>query len=416
VIRLAVIAALSFVPWVAEAKRACPAAQAASSKPAVLIQASDEKPERGPRPGAVNRRWRSDPDWDMSDLVELPDLSVLENLRNLGDLDDLQLDLQLDLPRLIARASHGHDDDEDEDDKDDDDDRAVKDDRGARVYRMREESRPGIPRVFRREHEDDDHEGARPQARGRGSATLAVKGPITFQVRAQSGDVEVVTTDKPQVSISVSEVPPEEVALYLNGDRVEPSFRGRRQLRRGKLHVELPRGSRLDLSSMSGDVSVQRVGEVRIRTMSGDVRLASVDKTDVQTISGDTHIEDARGPVRLHTVSGKGTVIATGATPQLEFQSASGSLEWSGVCGRDCHLSAETVSGDLQLAVDARSSFELSYTSHSGELRDEVNLAVKRAPKRKHGMSGGWMEATFGKGEGVIEADAFSGALVMKKR
>src|SRR2546430_8690061 len=60
--------------------------------------------------------------------------------------------------------------------------------------------------------------------------------------RAQSGDVEVVSTDKPQVLISVSEAPAEEVALYAFGDRVEPSFRGRRTLRRGKLRVELPKG------------------------------------------------------------------------------------------------------------------------------------------------------------------------------
>jgi hypothetical protein len=49
-------------------------------------------------------------------------------------------------------------------------------------------------------------------------------------------------------------------------------------------------------------------------------------------------------------------------------------------------------------------------------LRDELNLMVKRAPKRKHGMTSGWLEATFGKGEGVIEADAFSGTLVVKRK
>ena len=100
------------------------------------------------------------------------------------------------------------------------------------------------------------------------------------------------------------------------------------------------------------------------------------------------------------------------------FQSINpaGSLEWSGTCGRDCHLSAETVSGELRMALDPKSSFELSYTSHSGELRDELNLSVKRAPTRKHGMASGWMEATFGKGEGVIEADAFSGNLIVKKK
>jgi hypothetical protein len=267
---------------------------------------------------------------------------------------------------------------------------------------------------------EDDHESderdATAQARGRGSAILPVKGPVTFQVRAQAGDIEVVATDKRQVSVTLTEAAAEDIALFAFGDRVEPSFRGRRTLRRGKLRVELPRGSRLDLSSMSGDVTVERIGDVRIRTMSGDVKLLGVAKTDVQTISGDTRIEDASGPVRLHTVSGHGTVTTSGAAPQVEFHSASGGLDWSGACGRDCHLSAETVSGDVRLTLDPKSSFELSYTSHSGELRDELNLMVKRAPKRKHGMTSGWLEATFGKGEGVIEADAFSGTLVVKRK
>ena len=72
--------------------------------------------------------------------------------------------------------------------------------------------------------------------------------------------------------------------------------------------------------------------------------------------------------------------------------------------------------GDLRFHLDPKSSFELSYTSHSGELRDELNLAVKHAPRRKHGMASGWLEATFGKGEGVIEADAFSGNLLVRKK
>ena len=86
------------------------------------------------------------------------------------------------------------------------------------------------------------------------------------------------------------------------------------------------------------------------------------------------------------------------------------------MCAKDCRLSAETVSGEVRLSVDPKSSFELSYRSHSGELRDEINLAVKRAPRRKHGMSSGWLEASYGKGEGVIEADAFSGSLVVKRK
>ena len=351
--------------------------------------------------------WRHDFDFELPDIV-IPELELP--------------DFEIDLPALLARASSRNQDAEDDEEDQDargDDDMELRDDQGSRVkiYKLNPQRPVRPPRMHLGEddHESDERE-ATAQARGRGSAILPVKGPVTFQVRAQAGDIEVVATDKRQVSVTLSEATAEDIALFAFGDRVEPSFRGRRTLRRGKLRVELPRGSRLDLASMSGDVTAERIGDVRIRTMSGDVKLSGVAKTDVQTISGDTRIEDASGPVRLHTVSGHGTVTTSGAAPQVEFHSASGGLDWSGACGKDCHLCAETVSGDVRLTLDPKSSFELSYTSHSGELRDELNLMVKRAPKRKHGMTSGWLEATFGKGEGVIEADAFSGTLVVKRK
>jgi DUF4097 and DUF4098 domain-containing protein YvlB len=373
-------------------------------------------------PGAVlakrapaGDRWPAAPErWDGNLDLELPELPLLPGL---PDLDPSGI--EIDLPRMLAESSprpHGHD--EDEDDEDNDDDVDVDRDSKAKIYKINPQRLMRLPRVHIGDYDDEEFEDrkASAQAKGRGAATLEVKGPVTFQVRAQAGEVEVVATDKRQVSVTLSGAPSEEIALSAFGDRVEPSFRGRRTLRHGKLRVELPRGSRLDLASMSGDVSAQRIADVRVRTMSGDVKLSGVSRVDVQTISGDTRIEDAAGPVRLHTVSGNVTVATSGAAPQVEFQSASGNLDWSGACGKDCHLSAETVSGDLRLTLDPKSSFELSYTSHSGELRDELDLSVKRAPRRKHGMASGWLEASYGKGEGVIEADAFSGSLVVKKK
>jgi len=358
------------------------------------------------------------PDFALPPIPPIPPLPPIPVIPPLPDLD--LSGIEIELPHLLVRASSRHPEDEDQDEEvDDDGDVEVSDDHGVKVkiYKLNEKRVFRAPRVHLGEDDRDfDEREATAQAKGRGSATLAVKGPVTFQVRAQAGEVEVVATDKHQVSVTLSDAPVEDIALFAFGDRVEPSFRGRRTLRRGKLRVELPRGSRLDLASMSGDVTAQRIGDVRVRTMSGDVKLSGVAKVDVQTISGDARIEDASGPVRLHTVSGHAAISTSGLSPQVEFHSASGSLDWAGACAKDCHLSAETVSGDLRLNLDPRSSFELSYTSHSGELRDELNLAVKRAPKRKHGIASGWLEATFGKGEGVIEADAFSGSLVVKRR
>ena len=361
------------------------------------------------------------------------------------DMDKMSRDMN-EMSFLVAHAKHkekSKDEDEDRDEDDCDEDCGPEapmaippvppvppvppappnssyereDRNGVHVYRL-QPSKPGVRiRVERHEDNDDEDEsGASNKAQGKGSATLAVKGPVTFRVSAQGGSVEVITTDKPQVSVHLDGHSDTEVSLYSYGDRVEPRFRNRHSLRSGKLKVELPKGSRLEVESMSGDVTAQRLGEAKIRTLSGDVKLTQVGKLDVQSISGDVVVDDASGPVRLHTVSGKATLSMRNQAPQVEFQSASGSLDFKGACGKDCHMSAATVSGDLKLALARESSFELSYSSHSGELRDGLDLSVKKSAHSRHGGSRGSLEGTYGKGEGVIEADAFSGNLTLSKQ
>ena len=258
------------------------------------------------------------------------------------------------------------------------------------------------------------------EASGESTARLAVAGPITFQLRSSAGDLIVVAGQKNEVRMTLTDAPRGEVSLLLFGDRVEPGFGGKSALRRGKLRVEVPPGSKVDFQSMSGDVEVQgTAGDVRIRTMSGDVKVKGCGAADVQSISGDVLVEGAGGPVRLQTVSGNGVVSTDGAAPQLSFSSASGNLDWSGSCGKGCRLSTETVSGDVKLKLGKSSSFGLSFVSHTGEVdrgNFEPEIEEKRGLKKRHGMNRGIYEATFGRGEGVIESDAFSGGLRLEKR
>jgi hypothetical protein len=361
---------------------------------------------------------------------------------------DFDIDIPpIEIPRIeipdfseaitVNVSHHGDDNDDDEDMDDDEDygrrppppppapekgDKADKQDKpeqrdGMRIYRMTP-PRAEVPSFnfhSRRNHDDqdDDTSGATGRANGQGSATLAVKGPITFRIAAQNGDVDVVATDKKQVTVRVDGS--QDVSLYAFGDRIEPRFKNRHTFRSGKIHVEVPQGSRLDVASMSGDVTARGLAEAKLRTLSGDVHLSQMGKLDVQSISGDVQIDDASGPVRLHTVSGKATLsMPRGANPQVDFTSASGSLDFKGACGRDCHFSAETVSGDLKLALASQSSFQLNYSSHSGELRDGLDLSVNQRGSRRHARN--TLQGTYGKGEGVIDADAFSGNLVLVKQ
>jgi DUF4097 and DUF4098 domain-containing protein YvlB len=271
---------------------------------------------------------------------------------------------------------------------------------------------------FDDDEEDDDADLPSTRAKAKnGVATLPAKGPVTVRVRAQSGEVEVVGSDRPQVTAMLSDVPArDEVQLAQSGDRIDVQVGSRKALRRGKLRVEAPKGSSVIFESTSADLDVKGIGgDVRVQTMSGDIKVSGARKANVETISGDVSV-DANGPIRLHTVSGNAVASTTDPGVRLEFESASGNLDWSGTCARGCRVSTETVSGQIAMAVDPRSSFELSYSSHSGDFKDDLNLNVKRSPKKKHGGMGGWVEAVYGKGEGVIECDAFSGDLQIRKK
>jgi len=374
---------------------AAPALRADEDDDEEVAEASP-KPEPRPRPKPrVQREWRGfdfdapdfhfDFDFDASDFGRLG--------RDLGRLGE-RLGRDLGPLALLDR---------------DDDDEGGRDLVREKLRRFREERRR------QREHRSDDRPGA--EASGESTARLAVSGNVSFQLRTQAAQVDVVAGKAGQVQVTLTHAPPTEVALRLFGDRVEAEFGGRRVLRRGHLKVELPPGARVDLQSMSGDFTVKGVGgDVRVRTLSGDVKVEGCAQADVQSISGDVSVEGASGPVRLQTVSGGAKVSEKGGAPQLSFASASGSLDWAGTCGKGCRLVTETVSGDVSLVLTESSSFALSFVSHSGQL-DHAGLPIdiKRAPKKKHGGSG-WVEATFGRGEGVIESDAFSGDLKLRRK
>lgn len=250
---------------------------------------------------------------------------------------------------------------------------------------------------------------ARPEvAAGKGSAA-APSGPVLLRVRSGEAAVEVAASADGHLRATVLDPPGVAVALRASGgDRLDLEFDGRNVLRRGRLRLEVPPQSRLDVESQSGPVSLAGVGgDVRLRTASGAVRLAGAAAVDVETIDGEVVIEEARGPARVHTVTGRVRLGLAGSAPQADVETASGDVEVSARCGRGCRLDADSVSGALTFALDPQSSFELRFVSHQGTLKDLGLKALAGAPERRGDDS--WVSATLGAAEGSIECETFSG-------
>src|SRR5258708_33073178 len=167
-------------------------------------------------------------------LPDLPDIDLSEM-----ELPEIDVQVLADVPQIVA--SEEGDEDQDSDEETDEHEHPR-----VHVYTMRPEQRIRIPRIHEGWGHGEWNEGnwwsdATAQAKGRGGATLPVKGPVTFQLHAQAGDIDVVSTDKQQVMVTVSDAPPEDVPLYAFGARVEPSFRGRRSPPPGKRRPQAAR-------------------------------------------------------------------------------------------------------------------------------------------------------------------------------
>ena len=255
-------------------------------------------------------------------------------------------------------------------------------------------------------------------ASGIGSVGTNASGPITFFLRVASATVEVVASEGALVRVTLQDQPRAGLSLVsTGGDRLEAEFDGRRRLRSGKLRIEVPRGSRLDVASLDGRITVRGVGgEVRVRASSGDIDLFGASLVDAEAIDGEIDVHDATGPVAVRTVSGAVSVSTVSSAARLELETASGSVDWRGACGKGCRVDAETVSGRLHFRLERSSSFAISTISQTGGLRDELGLAAE--PTARGGGAGapakpGWKRAHYGTAEGEIECETFSGDVIV---
>jgi hypothetical protein len=262
------------------------------------------------------------------------------------------------------------------------------------------------------------------QAEGKPTTVqLNVKGPITLRTDLMTTDLEIAKGAAGLVKASLIDADAGTgVRLSDHGDRVDlivertdcgPRGKGCVHGGGGRLLVQIPAGSRVEASVLSGDVSVLDVGgDVHLRATSGDVKVKVASAVEAMLVSGEAHLAEVRGPIRLRTVSGDAHIEQNaGAPSQLEFGTTSGDLDWRGACGTGCRIEARSLSGDVRLSLAKASSFDLNYVSHSGELADGLKLSLLNQVENRSG--GGAVHARLGKGEGIVEVQTFSGELTL---
>jgi DUF4097 and DUF4098 domain-containing protein YvlB len=138
------------------------------------------------------------------------------------------------------------------------------------------------------------------------------------------------------------------------------------------LEFEVPRGTSLDVTTISGDTSlIGSLGTVIVKSVSGDVVAHDTsDALEVQTASGD--VSSGHVLTTLKCRSSSGDVVCHGAAADTEIISASGDVVLS--ADQPGSIVVRNVSGDVVVRVARGLAVDISGNSVSGSLASNIDL------------------------------------------
>jgi DUF4097 and DUF4098 domain-containing protein YvlB len=257
----------------------------------------------------------------------------------------------------------------------------------------------------------------------------------TVDLSLISGKIRVTGWDRPEVKVSAS-IESGMLRLDANPSRVSLSVeesddsgrRRRHDVGDARYDVSVPRGARLILEGVSGDITAAgSQGEIEATSVSGDVDVANgIREVSAESVSGSVHAAQINGNLRAETVSGD--VRAESVTGNLEATSVSGNIRLVGAQSKD--VRTETVSGDIVYSGSIDAGGKYSFESHSGTLRlniprgagaqfsvetfsGDVTTDFPITIPAHSGRSEGRMEFTLGDGRARVTAQTFSGRIVI---
>jgi DUF4097 and DUF4098 domain-containing protein YvlB len=252
-----------------------------------------------------------------------------------------------------------------------------------------------------------------------------------------SGKIRVTGWDRADVKVTAS-IESGRLRFDANSSRVSLSVEdtdneGRRGYRHGNVGeaqyvVSVPRGSRLILEAVSGDVIAHgSQGEIEATSVSGDVDVSDGARAvSTESVSGSVHASQVNGSLRTETVSGD--LRAENVSGDVQASSVSGNIRLVGIQSKD--VRTETVSGDITYTGSIEPAGRYSFEAHSGTIRlniprgsgaqfsvetfsgdvtADVPVTIPPGSKRREGR----MEFTIGDGRARVTANTFSGSIVI---
>ncbi|GII01530.1 DUF4097 family beta strand repeat-containing protein [Planobispora takensis] len=226
--------------------------------------------------------------------------------------------------------------------------------------------------------------------------TFPTPGPITFSAHFAGGSLRITASDREDTTVDIRPADPSDLD-HARSVRVEhdagtvsvkaPDLRSLRRIPAVDVVVALPSGSHVradtvsadvsaagplcdvEISTASGDVTLEHAAGLRVRTTSGDVRCDVTEgPASVKTTSGAVRLGAVAGPAGLTTVSGEAEIGEAGG--DVTAKSASGRIRVHRIAGGQ--VSVNTASGDVSVGVASGTATWLDVSSLSGKINSEL--------------------------------------------
>jgi DUF4097 and DUF4098 domain-containing protein YvlB len=263
--------------------------------------------------------------------------------------------------------------------------------------------------------------------------TVTISKDGTVELHLVSGEIIVNAGTGNQVRVHASS---ERGLLQFSASPSRVSLEVRSQ--RGRMgdtryEVTVPVGVRLELKSVSGDITAHGVngelevgavsgdvdvsdgsGRVEIESVSGSIKAARLSgESHVNAVSGDVSISNITGTLEVETVSGEMT-LDNASLSSLRSETVSGELTYDGALDPSGRYEFHSQSGDIRLRIPAAAGGTVRVETFSGSIESEFPMTMQPG---EHGMGEHprRLEFTFGKGGSRITAETFSGDINIEK-
>lgn len=227
----------------------------------------------------------------------------------------------------------------------------------------------------------DEHHPANPQG--------------SVEIDNVAGSIDVQGWDKSEVAVTGT-IGKDVERVDVHGDGNRTSVRvllpsGSWHMRDGEAHlvVHVPAGSSvstslvsselkvsgvhgaLDLRSVSGTISGEGGGDVRLDDVSGDIHFTAnaARRIEAKAISGDITLTGGDSDIEATTVSGDAR-LTLGTVSHARFKTVSGSISASLAPARDMQIDGESVSGDITLTFASEPAADYDVRALSGDIEN----------------------------------------------